>query len=151
MKSPVLLTLLTTLSVSNPDRDSVTSYSRHLLRPEVTARWLKEANRDCRSSSAECLPAYLSAKYSEVAMWACREAAGAPFEQQHGGNTTTYAQNSIRRTCQEAIQACRSAWRHVDAITFRDSESPVDPRRLVHFEQFLIERCGADPSVSAPF
>ena len=151
MKIPLLIGYIIFSSVSDATLDSVDAYQRHLLRPEAIDRWTKEATRDCLKSSAECLPAYLSAKYSEAAMLVCRRVAGAPFEQQHGGTATHYAQRSIREACQGAIEACRSAWRRVDAINFRDSESRSDSRRVTHFEQFLVDTCGADPRVPAPF
>ena len=153
MKSILLVTILGQLSGSalQSERDLLDAYQRHLLRPEATARWQMDADRDCRSSTADCVPAYLAAKYSEVAMLVCRRAAAAEFTGQHGGTATTFAQHSIRRSCEAAIKSCRSAWRSVDAINFKYSSSGSDPARVAHFERVLTDRCGAEANVSAPF
>ena len=141
-------------SVTPPAEDSPEAELNFLLRPEVIQRWVQEAPRMCAdaSSPAECRPAYLSARYSETAMRVCRHVAGLEFRDQHGGTMTTFAQDTIRRTCRSSIEYCRTAWLNYDRINFAGRpRSQTDPRRVTHFALFLNDTCGAEAGDGAPF
>lgn len=154
MKILLVLGLLMQSNVSGvPAPRPRKSYSQRLMEPASTARWNENAVRNCRKAAlpTECVSADVAAKYSEAAMWACRDAASERFSGEHGGTSTTYAQHSIRETCRGSIQFCRDAWSNRDRIYFHLNKSATDPRRLANFEAFLTETCGAAPGLKAPF
>src|SRR4051812_7801714 len=124
MKTLLIFVLLTHLeaAVAPSDSDPAEAYRQHLMEPQRIAQWEKEAARDCRGESAECLPAYMAARYSQAAALVCRRQAAAEFVGHHGGTVTSFAQHSIRSRCRASIEFCRGSWLNYRRISRSDAD-----------------------------
>jgi hypothetical protein len=141
-------TLLALIAVASggsqqPDQSAPDALLSYFYRPEIVRQWQEEAVSRCAAASfpLECRPAFLSARYSEAAVAACREVAALEFQGQHGGTATSYAQRSMEQTCRSSTEYCRTAWLNYDRTYWRGKPSEADPRRLEHMEAYLTQTC----------
>ncbi|WP_146130824.1 hypothetical protein [Sphingopyxis lindanitolerans] len=92
--------------------DREESYFERRIGSDRFDRLRLQADQRCKKSFSpdECRAAFLAGNYSMFGMDACLERAGQKFLGEHGGTSTSGAQNEMARRCASAIDLCRSNW-----------------------------------------